>query len=104
MSAVVTNGTDQIWVSGITAAGTYGGPQNLAGGTYLIAASTLTGTSPTAQLQKVLSDGTTVNVGTQLTTTTLSAVVQTGPGLHQLVFGGTVTAAEVSVSKIKGGI
>jgi hypothetical protein len=60
--ATVTLQTDGIGVSGGSASATYG-PVNLVGGYYGISVPTLTGSSPSLQLEKLLVDRTTVNVG-----------------------------------------
>ena len=97
-----TIATDQIGVSGV-AVGTYG-PVSLLGGYYSLAVSTLTGTTPSAQLQKLMADGSTANVGSAITTAGAYNIVQLSPGLFQLVITGTGVSAEVAVSKIKGGV
>ena len=96
-----TIATDQIGVSGV-AAGTFG-PVSLLGGYYSVAVSTLTGTTPSAQLQKLMADGSTANVGSAITAAGYTTL-QLSPGLYQLLISGTGVSAEVAVSKIKGGV
>ena len=96
-----TIASDQIGVSGF-AAGIYG-PVSLLGGYYSLGVSALTGTTPSVQLQKLMADGSTANVGSAITAAGYSTV-QLSPGLYQLVITGTGVSAEVAVSKIKGGV
>jgi hypothetical protein len=102
--ATVTTQTDGLGVSGGGASATFG-PASLLGGYYGLDISSLTGSGGTLTLQRLMADGTTVNVlSYTVGSVTAHTVLQLPPGLYQLATNGSVTNAEAYVGKIKGGL